>query len=80
MLYRSAAEEEAKFIEGLLRRGIDTYVYFNNDAMAHAPERRALAAIVEPEAFRSLMLFCHSCAFPLRMGVVFPAHEGLRHA
>jgi uncharacterized protein YecE (DUF72 family) len=29
--------EEARFIEGLARQGIDTYAYFNNDADGHAP-------------------------------------------
>jgi uncharacterized protein YecE (DUF72 family) len=29
--------EEAAFIERLARQGIDTYVYFNNDADGHAP-------------------------------------------
>jgi uncharacterized protein YecE (DUF72 family) len=29
--------QEARLIEGLSREGIDTYVYFNNDALAHAP-------------------------------------------
>ena len=32
---------EATFIESLLRHGIDTYVYFNNDALAHAPANAA---------------------------------------
>jgi uncharacterized protein YecE (DUF72 family) len=30
-------EREARFIEQLVWQGIDTYVYFNNDALAHAP-------------------------------------------
>jgi uncharacterized protein YecE (DUF72 family) len=29
-------EQEARFIEGLVRQGIDTYAYFNNDALGHA--------------------------------------------
>jgi uncharacterized protein YecE (DUF72 family) len=32
---------EAKFIERLAGQGIDTYVYFNNDALAHAPMNAA---------------------------------------
>jgi uncharacterized protein YecE (DUF72 family) len=32
---------EVKFIESLARQGIDTYVYFNNDALAHAPSNAA---------------------------------------
>ena len=32
---------EANIIERLTRRGIDTYVYFNNDAWAHAPANAA---------------------------------------
>jgi uncharacterized protein YecE (DUF72 family) len=28
---------EAKFVDALITRGTDTYVYFNNDALAHAP-------------------------------------------
>ena len=34
-------EQEARFITGLLRQGIDTYAYFNNDALAHAPMNAA---------------------------------------
>jgi uncharacterized protein YecE (DUF72 family) len=30
-------QKEATYIEGLVRKDIDTYVYFNNDADAHAP-------------------------------------------
>jgi uncharacterized protein YecE (DUF72 family) len=33
--------QEAKFIERLLKQGIDTYAYFNNDALAHAPANAA---------------------------------------
>jgi uncharacterized protein YecE (DUF72 family) len=33
--------QEAKFIRRLARQGIDTYVYFNNDALAHAPANAA---------------------------------------
>jgi uncharacterized protein YecE (DUF72 family) len=32
---------EATFIERLVRQGIDTYIYFNNDALAHAPANAA---------------------------------------
>ena len=32
---------EATFIERLVQEGIDTYVYFNNDALAHAPANAA---------------------------------------
>lgn len=32
---------ESRFIESLLRQGIDSYVYFNNDALAHAPRNAA---------------------------------------
>lgn len=34
-------EREARFIEQLAWQGIDSYVYFNNDAMAHAPMNAA---------------------------------------
>ena len=33
--------QEARFIERLVHQGIDTYVYFNNDALAHAPMNAA---------------------------------------
>lgn len=33
--------QEAKFIEGLLKQGTDTYAYFNNDALAHAQANAA---------------------------------------
>jgi uncharacterized protein YecE (DUF72 family) len=32
---------EAKLIRSLAVQGIDTYVYFNNDALAHAPANAA---------------------------------------
>jgi uncharacterized protein YecE (DUF72 family) len=32
---------EATFIESLVGEGIETYVYFNNDALAHAPANAA---------------------------------------
>jgi uncharacterized protein YecE (DUF72 family) len=32
---------EATFVESLRRQGIDSYVYFNNDALAHAPANAA---------------------------------------
>ena len=34
-------EREARFIEQLACNGIDSYVYFNNDALAHAPMNAA---------------------------------------
>ena len=34
-------EREARFLERLALNGIDTYVYFNNDALAHAPMNAA---------------------------------------
>jgi uncharacterized protein YecE (DUF72 family) len=33
--------QEAKLVGELVGRGIDTYVYFNNDALAHAPANAA---------------------------------------
>lgn len=32
---------EARYIERLISQGIDSYVYFNNDALAHAPANAA---------------------------------------
>jgi uncharacterized protein YecE (DUF72 family) len=34
-------QREGMFIERLVRQGIDTYVYFNNDGLAHAPANGA---------------------------------------
>ncbi|HTL62683.1 MAG TPA: DUF72 domain-containing protein [Nitrospira sp.] len=34
-------EREARFVDGLASQGLETYVYFNNDALAHAPANAA---------------------------------------